>query len=263
MPKFKKMQINYIIALKTGEFYLIAKREFFHQGLKYSFNWEPDRMKIAKFLSKTNQYLYEYLKKVYQNQIPFELFNDRRVERISNFRIKGLPKGGLKQLSEILIEAGEIEHKELGETKLGLSEMADVVYTNWQKENFSGKPGHDPILKYILINHEKAIAIETPIWKSKPKITGHIDLIMLIDDTIYIVDYKPERNYLRSLPQVAYYGLLLGKKFRTDKIKCVQFSKEDSWEYNPKILIENLPNMIDEALLEQFPWCKFTRDPEQ
>ena len=236
---------------------MIMKRDFFHQGLKYSFNWEPNRIKERVMFSKSNRILFEYLIKIYKNEIPFELFNDRNVERISKFRLKGLPKGYLQKLSDALINSGEIIKTELGNSKFELSELADKVFTNFESEKLDKKPGHEPILKYILIKNPHAIAVEIPIWKSQPKITGHIDLILIDEDTIYIADYKPEGKFLHSLPQVAFYGLLLKKKFRIENIRCMQFSKEECWEYNPEILRSVLPNYLEEKCLKELDWTHY------
>jgi hypothetical protein len=238
---------------------MIMKRDFFHQGLKYSFNWEPNRIKNLAIVSKTNQILLEYLMKIYKNEIPFDLFNDKNVDRISKFRLKGLPKGHLNILADKLIGSGDIIKTDLGNSKFELSELADKVYTNFKEEKIDHKPGHEPILKYILIKNQNAIAVEIPIWKSQPKITGHMDLILLEGDTIYIADYKPEGKFLHSLPQVAFYGLLLRKKFRSKNIRCIQFSKEECWEYDPEILRSVLPNHLDEKILKELDWVQYLK----
>jgi hypothetical protein len=185
------------------------------------------------------------------------LFNDRTVDRISNFKIKGLPRGYLQVLSETLIESGDIIRTELGHSKFELSESVDKVYTNFKKEKIGKKPGHDPVLKYILIKCPNAIAVEVPIWKSKPKITGHMDLLLLDDKNLYIADYKPENRFLHSLPQVAFYGLLLSKKFNMTNIRCIQFSKDECWEYNPEILRSTIPDLLEEKVLKELLWPNF------
>ena len=94
----------------------------------------------------------------------------------------------------------------------------------------------------ILIKDKDSIAIEVPIWSvSKDNhLTGHIDLIQIEDNIIKIIDYKPEGNFLFSLPQVATYGLLIKELIHVEKINCISFNKNFAWEYNPEILLTEL-----------------------
>ena len=47
-------------------------------------------------------------------------------------------------------------------------------------------PGHEPILKNILIKDKDAIAIEVPIWNEErnKEVTGHIDLVQIENDVV-------------------------------------------------------------------------------
>ena len=126
-------------------------------------------------------------------------------------------------------------------------------------------PGHDPILNKILEINENALAIEIPIWtttyqsikKKKLKkskytcfcdeiVTGHIDLLIYdeLDSSLVVCDYKPENKFLRSLAQVAFYGLVLKKMLKYPKVKCVSFSREKAWVYDPEIIRTQIPKYI-------------------
>ncbi|MFX0146506.1 MAG: hypothetical protein ACFE8E_02030, partial [Candidatus Hodarchaeota archaeon] len=88
-------------------------------------------------------------------------------------------------------------------------------------------------------------------------ITGHIDLIQIQDNTIKVIDYKPEGNFMYSLPQVATYGLLLKSVLNIDHIRCISFNKSCAWEYDPNILLSDIKEYlklrnIDNRLWEQY-----------
>ena len=69
----------------------------------------------------------------------------------------------------------------------------------------------------------------------RPLFNGHIDLILIIDDIIYVCDYKPEEtpipettrlsySFKRSIPQVASYALVLKKLFDINDTICITFN---------------------------------------
>ena len=61
---------------------------------------------------------------------------------------------------------------------------------------------------------------------------------------LIIADYKPEGYFIKSLPQVAVYGLLLKRILKFDDVFCLSFSKEQAWLYNPDILKEEIEDYI-------------------
>ena len=101
-------------------------------------------------------------------------------------------------------------------------------------------------LKNILIKDFDSIAIEIPIWMTKNSIniTGHIDLIQIQNNMIKIIDYKPEGNFLVSLPQVAIYGLLIKQILQINCLKCISFNGYEAWEYNPEILLNDIKDYL-------------------
>ena len=120
-------------------------------------------------------------------------------------------------------------------------------------------PGHDPILKNILIKDNDAIAIEVPIWSEEEnkEITGHIDLIQIENDSVKVIDYKPEGNFLLSLPQVAMYGFLVKSKLKLNKVKCISFNKQGAWEYDPTILKMDIKDYLISHQIDERPWELF------
>ncbi len=225
---------------------MIKKRDFIHQNIKYSFNWnlKNHKEKLNQLNSNREEFkrLGTYLKKIYQGSIPNNIFNTKTITRVSQFKVRGLKNGFLRSYSKKLINEGVIKKSE--DSKL--PKFAKNVYEIFHINHIDRNPGHDTILKNILIKDKDSIAIEVPIWSAHKNnhITGHIDLIQIEDNIIKIIDYKPEGNFLYSLPQVAAYGLLIKKLIQVEKLKCISFNKNSAWEYNPEILLTDIKNLL-------------------
>jgi hypothetical protein len=230
---------------------LIKKRDFIHQKIKYSFNWNISHHKEKLDLSNSNREEFRrlgtYFKKIYQDSIvPNELFNARNIQRISQFKIKGIKSTFLTSFSKQLIRNNIIKNY-TSDSKL--PQFAQNVYNIYEKNQINKKPGHDPILKHILIKDKDSVAIETPIWRkvNNQYITGHIDLIQIDtsnEDFVKVIDYKPEGKFMISLPQVATYGLMLKKELNISNLKCISFNKKEAWEYDPSILLTEIKEYL-------------------
>lgn len=204
---------------------------------------------------KCSRFLWRYLNRIARGQYPQRWFNDYSVKRISKFRLKGLKRGLVPRIGRQLVKEGIIT--EYG-SQHELSRMADKVFINFEKAKIDRKPGHDVILKNILIKDEKSIATEVPVWYEKPeKITGHIDLVRINGDYVEVCDYKPEGNFMRSIPQVAYYGLVLKRQLQLPYVVCSSFNRENLWEYEPNILFDRLDTILSQIDAEGYKWQYF------
>ena len=239
---------------------MLKQRTFIHQNIKYDFNWNLDNHKNKLFQVNSNleefKRLGKYLKEIYKSGVPSNLFNKRDVPRISQFKIKGLKSSFLRSFSKKLI-LNNIIQKSDGDSKL--PNFAQSVYKSFRENQMNKNPGHEPILKNILIKDKDSIAIEILIWmknKENNFITGHIDLIQIQGNTIKVIDYKPEGEFLFSLPQVATYGILIKKLLNLDSIKCISFNKNIAWEYDPMILISDIKNFLTLNKVNR-PWEEY------
>ncbi len=226
---------------------MLKRRDFIHQNIKFSFNWniKNHKEKLNQLNSNREEFkkLGTYLKRIYQGSIPNNIFNTKTITRVSQFKVKGLKNGFLRSFSKKLIHEGKIQKFE-SDSKL--PKFTKKVYENYYNNQINKSPGHETILKNILIKDEDSIAIEVPIWsvKNNKYITGHIDLIQIEDNVIKIIDYKPEGNFLFSLPQVATYGLLLKKLIHIEELNCISFNKNLAWEYKPEILLTDIKDFL-------------------
>ncbi len=237
--------------------YKLKIKTFIHQNIPYSFNWnkEHHKEKFSQIITNRDELniLKNHFKKIYEGTIPNSLFNSREFPRVSQFKIRGIKSAFIRSFSKNLIRSGKIRYYN-SESKL--PRYAQKVFEIYQKNNIPGFPGHEPILKNILIKDNDALAIEVPIWDKKENvaITGHIDLIQVENDIIKVVDYKPEGNFLLSLPQVAMYGFLVKSKLNLKKVRCISFNKQGAWEYEPNILKEELREYLLSHHIDERPW---------
>ncbi len=249
----------------------MEQRRYVHNRIEYIHAWEIDRHlhpQIAEIFGKN---LLKYYQLVGSNEYPDEIFNDKEILRCSSFRIQGLRQNARKVISLDLIKKNKVflikngmKFKNLSESIAKLPEMARVwhkIYLDTLKKN----PGHGPVLDKILKINPNALSIETPIWTTTHSavkdhelsitpfsclcdeiFTGHIDLIMFDekDQSLVICDYKPENQFLRSLAQVASYGLVMKRILHYEKVKCVSFSREKAWVYDPEILRTTIPQYL-------------------
>ena len=136
---------------------MIKKRNFIHQNIKYSFNWN-----IRNYLEKMNQLnsnreelkkLGSYLKHIYEGSlVPNDIFNTRNIPRVSQFKIRGLKNAFLTSLSKKLIRAGKIKKSD---SNSKFPRYVQKVYESYNKNQINRKPGHDSVLKNILIFYYK------------------------------------------------------------------------------------------------------------
>lgn len=239
---------------------MLKKKLYVHQNIPYAFNWNivHHKEKLAKSSPNREEFrtLGSYFKKVYQGTIPNELFNQRGLPRVSQFKIRGLKPAFIASFSKSLIREGKIK---LYDSNSRLPKFVNDVFEAFKNSEIRKKPGHDPVLKNILIRDENSVAIEIPIWKKikNDYITGHIDLIQIEDSIIKIIDYKPEGNFMLSLPQVATYGLFIESLFNLNKVKCISFNRKEAWEYDPHILLTDVKNYLVSQRIIERKWEKF------
>lgn len=247
-------------------------QRFYHNGILYEFKWAKREVLIRNMPKSLSNPLLLFFEQINKREIPQELFNDKKVRRCSKFRIKGLKRGVRKQIGNLLIEKDLIipftienyRAKQIPSYFGDLLKETANIYSEILENDFDHNPSHDAVLNRILLKNEQAISIETPVWTRKQttlsdfmnvkalqftcgeSITGHIDLLMYYPEkkTIVVCDYKPEGYFLRSLPQVATYGLLLKRILKVEQILCISFRKEDAWLYDPELIRTEIENLL-------------------
>ena len=239
---------------------MLKKKIFIHQNIPYAFNWNINHHKAKLFQNNPNREEFRnlgtYFKKVYQGTIPNDLFNQKGLPRVSQFKIRGLKPAFMASFSKSLIREGKIKLHSSGSR---LPKFVNDVFETYKTSEIGKKPGHEPILKNILIRDENSVAIEIPIWKKirNDYITGHIDLIQIENGIVKVIDYKPEGHFLVSLPQVATYGLFIKSMFNLHEVKCISFNRKEAWEYNPHILLTDIKDYLISQRIIARKWEEF------
>ncbi|MHA1871681.1 MAG: hypothetical protein ACTSU2_10030 [Promethearchaeota archaeon] len=235
---------------------------FYHHGVNYDFAWcRGNHIFFQQMNLNCSRALWRYLNKIHQKKFPVELFLDESMPRISTFKIKKLKRGIVPAIGQELITKGLIKEfslKNKDKTQESHEFMEFLKNMPNYKKYVEKNPGHDKILNYIIRNDRYAIAKEVPVWYDTPeKITGHIDLIRIKNNQLYVLDYKPEGRFMHSLPQVAYYGLVLKKQLNLDKVICSTFNLISIWEYDPLETLTETTKVLKNLNAPPFDWEYF------
>ncbi len=277
---------------------------FFKKSIEYPqfFQYDPARIN-SESLEQLKKYFQDFDKGNINSPL-FEMKGDKiffypGYMRCSNLKVKYLEPNAIKgelhnDLKNIKYylpfspdSIPKIEGKEKGEvpkvlidilkTTSDLHKMWQILepapsdmkkYDKW----FESKPNHNVIEKYLYNKFPQIAAIETPVWSEPLQLTGHVDFLMFDDKTLYVMDYKPEAAYgkefefIKSIPQVSMYGKLIKKFVPEDlDVKCVSFSKESGWIYDPNKIEDVLPSQIEKYIkkpefIEKLAWIPLAKD---
>lgn len=122
------------------------------------------------------------------------------------------------------------------------------------------KEAHPKVQVFLLENDDKTIAMEVPIWvnpdelnnltsfKTKSPLTGHIDILRIEGEKIWIWDYKPrafEEKYAAT--QIYFYALMLSKRtnISLDNFRCGYFDEKYSYIFKPELSLVNIKPLIE------------------
>ena len=99
---------------------------------------------------------------------------------------------------------------------------------------------HKIVERFMLINDTATIACEVPVWywdkKIDAGITGHIDMIQVRNNLVYLIDYKPNASKdKKAANQLYHYASALSYRAKVplDSIRCAWFDEESYYEYDP------------------------------
>ena len=232
----------------------LRKRNYTLNGLKYPFTWDKSRLAFLKdsFLKKV---LRQFLEVVEDGKIPYHMFEGLDSLRSSSLYFKG--SVGEPLSTDILKNYFSTLYMDI--TKISpLNNLVMQVFRNFSQNKLSSKPDHQPILFYILDHCKNALAIEVPVWKILKKLnsltskykyyTGHIDLLLIENNSLIIADYKPDsEDFYKSIPQLVSYYIILEYILNNFgfkgvlKIKCIIFNRDRVIEFDPS-KVKNLIN---------------------
>ncbi len=129
-------------------------------------------------------------------------------------------------------------------------EVCELTSKGLEENFFRFKTAHSKVQVYMLENDDKTLAVEVPIWlnanelknysrlfRSQEPLTGHIDILRLENDKIWVWDYKP--NAIRekyAATQVYFYTLMLSKRTGVplDHFRCGYFDSAYAFMFKPE-----------------------------
>jgi len=228
------------------------QKDFIDRKITYSFKWEKNRLKNISNRSLAD-YLYKFLSKIENGKYPQQIFSSNSMPRVSMLKLIGDDEHEIKSK---WIEGFFSDKMILHSSNHFLCEAVKKVYQNYHLSKVGEIPDHPAIMKEFLVNNRNVIATEVLVWKkiknSRDYFLGQIDLIYVLESTLFIAEYKPSINKIyKSLPQFMGYGILLQeclKEFgdiNSFNIKCIGFSSKFACEFNPDNLKCEMTKFIE------------------
>jgi ATP-dependent exoDNAse (exonuclease V) beta subunit len=94
----------------------------------------------------------------------------------------------------------------------------------------------------MLANDVTTIAVEVPVWfwakEINEGISGHIDILQIRNNKVFILDYKPEAvKDKKAIGQLFLYARALSLRLglTLDDVRCAWFDEENYFEFNPAL----------------------------
>lgn len=128
-------------------------------------------------------------------------------------------------------------------------DLCDWTKIGLEKNDRRYNTAHSQVQVFMLENDSKTIAAEVPLWlqpeevdfyqslfKTNDPLTGHIDLLRIDDNKIWVLDYKPNARLEKfAATQVYFYALMLSKrtKIPIEKFRCGYFDMHDCFLFKP------------------------------
>ena len=113
------------------------------------------------------------------------------------------------------------------------------------------KTAHSNVEVYMLENDLKTIGVELPIWllphemelyrkffDCEEPLTGHIDILRIEEDSIWIWDYKPNAEKEKHAGcQLLFYAIMLSKRtgIPIERFRCGYFDENSAFLFKPEI----------------------------
>jgi transposase-like protein len=191
---------------------IIDSFSFQHSGLTYNFTYHIPKL---EFLAARFPSLIRFILDM-EKECPSDFFKED--ERCSQLKIDAKIKKEGKynqacRLADLALRA---------------------CYKNCERHNF--------VENFMLINDSTTIACEVPVWFWEKNfdlgICGHIDLLQIRRNKIFILDFKPgasKEKEKKVVSQLYFYasGLSFRTKVPLDLFRCAWFDEIVYYEFNP------------------------------
>jgi len=191
---------------------VIESFSFKHSGLTYDFMYHIPKLEMLsqRFIS-----LSKYLKSM-KELCPSDLFNEN--QRCSQLKI-------------------DISFKKMGKYNQAC-QLADLAL----KACFKNRQRHNFVENFMILNDSCTVACEVPVWFWEKNfnlgICGHIDILQIRKNKIYVLDFKPEafREKEKKVASQLYFyasGLSFRTKIPLKFFRCAWFDENVYYEFDP------------------------------
>lgn len=140
------------------------------------------------------------------------------------------------------------------EEKLSKLSLLTKEALNWK--NY--KTAHSNVEVFMLNYDKNTLAVEIPIWilpeeypmfsdlfiDEKNPLSGHIDILQIIDGKIWILDFKPKAHLEKFAKTQTYmYAVMLSKRtgISLENFMCGYFDENTSYTFSPSLSELNVP----------------------
>jgi ATP-dependent exoDNAse (exonuclease V) beta subunit len=226
----------------------ILRREFKHGRIAYGFQWNIAHHKHLGKDDDDLSSLWAHLNSIHIGKVPQLPFEDPFYNRASKLRLSEMSAGQKVGFRKKLERADSIR------TSVNDDLVKLLREYHRSRNDLSYSAGHD-IMKEFLLNDPNTIAIEVPVWSERYRLTGHIDLIRVVDGVVHVCDYKPgpleqtKKRFLYSIPQVAAYGELMTHHLAgtlqsafeeplLPKVNCSIFDTHACWHFGAEMFVQ-------------------------
>ena len=199
-----------------------------HHGGKYQYRIH--KKKLEHLCGNGFENLKKYIVQSFE-KIPDEYF------------FKG-PRSSILKFSVLKEKLSRIEHEVAILARMGLE-------SNYYQD------AHSNVQMFMLSYDEKTIAMEVPIWlhpqefdeykkifKEEQPLTGHIDILRIEDDKIWVWDFKPNAHREKyATTQTYFYAYMLSKRsgIPIENFMCGYFDDKNTYIFDPsKIKIQEI-----------------------
>lgn len=201
---------------------MVIKEVYFnHKGGKYIYRLNQDKTNtLCREFSSLNNYL-EFVSK----HCPNEFFNSGPRSSCLKFKL----------VDGVMEVAGH--------------EVSSLANYGLKVNDDRFRDAHSKVQTFMLEHDKSTIAMEIPIWlmpnelagyeilfKSKEILTGHIDILRIGDEKIWIWDYKPSAHKEKyASTQIFFYAYMLSKRtgIPLHRFMCGYFDKHFAFVFEP------------------------------
>ncbi len=225
----------------------IVRREFKHGKVAYNFQWNKTNHERIGNTSGDAACLWAHLISIAQGKISEDPFKNPFYQKASSLRFKKMSTAAKVNFRKKLERNGSLK----SDVNHDLVSLIREFHRDMNDDTYRADHGILPNFLYV---DPLSVAIEVPVWSNSYTLSGHIDLVRIVDDVIHVCDYKPgslettARRFFDAIPQIAAYGEMMSHHLASTlrsaldapllpKVKCCIFDTHSCWEFGAEMFV--------------------------